>query len=347
MPGAYVGLRVTQQMMFDGGSGMALRRLAITLLLVLAQADFAYAKWSISQISAAYAPSVVMVTALDENDQPLASGSGFFISGDGVVASVHHLFAGGSRVLIKTPDGRKGEVTEVIGDDPARDLLLARTSLRNTPPVTLGDSDIIQQGEEILGIGNSIGWEGILSAGTVASVWKGEGMEMIQMTAPILPGSSGGPVFNHAGEVIGVAVAFLRPGEDLYFAIPVNYLKRMKYNPFSLDALPKATAQPEATLRGHTLIELRFLKPQTAPVPPLPSEKARAYRPPDQAITDGDGGAHFTSRDVYFKNGRKLVCDRVWREGDAVFLVPRGKAYALGYPAAEVAISTTFRGLEE
>jgi len=193
-----------------------------------------------SQIVKKYSPSVVTIVALDQNGQPLSLGSGFFINAEGDVASNHHVLEGSSKAIIKTMDGRTGEVLEIINDDPELDLLIAKTSLKSTNPLPLGDSDTITVGEEVIAIGNPAGLEGTVSNGIVSGVRKVEGFKFIQITAPISPGSSGGPVFNSTGNVIGIATAYLDIGQNLNFAMPSNYLKSLKPVRIKLSSLPKS-----------------------------------------------------------------------------------------------------------
>jgi hypothetical protein len=82
-------------------------------------------------------------------------------------------------------------------------------------------------GERVFAVGNPQGLEGTFSEGIVSSIRKVGMHKLLQITAPISPGSSGGPVLNVKGEVIGVSVATYRGGQNLNFAIPVNYLKAL------------------------------------------------------------------------------------------------------------------------
>ena len=104
---------------------MNLRKLVLIIISVLLCTSFAYAQLTTSQVVKKYSPSVVTIVAFDPNDQPLSLGSGFFINADGDIASNHHLLEGSTKAIIKTMDGRKGEILEVINDDPELDLLIA------------------------------------------------------------------------------------------------------------------------------------------------------------------------------------------------------------------------------
>ena len=214
----------------------------ITLILFLIT-GFAHAEMTTSEIAKKYSASVVTIVALDENDQPLSLGSGFFINESGDIATNHHVLEGSSKAIIKTTRGDKGNILEIIKDDPELDLLVAKTSFKKTTPLPLGDSNTITVGEDIVAIGNPAGLEGTVSKGIISGIRKVEDFKFIQITAPISPGSSGGPVFNLSGKVIGIATAYLDSGQNLNFAMPVNYLTSLKQSRTKLPSLPKAKSK--------------------------------------------------------------------------------------------------------
>jgi S1-C subfamily serine protease len=271
------------------------------------------AEWSISRISERYAPAVVKITTLDEAGRMVGLGSGFFVNSQGFVATNHHVLERASRALVQTVKGETGEILEIARDDPGVDLLIARTSLRHTLPVAMGDSDKILLGESILIMGNSPGWEGTLSSGMITRVRRAGDLSLIQISARILPGCSGGPVFNTSGEVIAVATAFL---DFARFAMPVNYLKNLRPEPSPLKALKGPSVKFEASLVGRTLVEVLV--------------KHNFDSPPPQTLSLFVSGQN-RPLTVCFKSGKRLFCDRVWEEGRTLFLVVRGKSFAVGY----------------
>lgn len=115
----------------------------MTILLMLNVSDFANAGMTASQIAKKYSSSVVTIVGLDINDQPLSLGSGIFINNNGDIVTNHHVLEGCTKAIIKTTKGEKGTILEVVKDDPELDLLVAKTSLTNTNPLPLGDSDTI------------------------------------------------------------------------------------------------------------------------------------------------------------------------------------------------------------
>src|ERR1035438_8100458 len=93
--------------------------------------------------------------------------------------------------------------------------------------LTLGNSDRVQVGEEVVAIGNPLSLESTVSNGIISGIRtvEEEGGKFVQVTTPISPGSSGGPLFNMAGEVVGITTLYLEGGENLNFAIPINDAK--------------------------------------------------------------------------------------------------------------------------
>ncbi len=271
------------------------------------------ADWSISKISERNAPSVVKITVLDKANRAVTSGSGFFVNHQGEIATNYHVLEKASKVIVETVNGDQGEVLGITRADPRVDLLIARTSLRKTSSVTLGDSDGVTVGENVLLMGNAPGWKGTLSSGMITHLRRAGDVGLFQMSARILPGCSGGPVFNISGEVIAVATAFL---DSAHFAMPVNYLKNLRPEPSPLNALKEPSVKFEASLVDRALVEVLVKQDPDVPVAPTSSFLMSDRNHP---VT------------IYFKSGRKLVCDRAWKEGGTLFLVVHGRSFAVGY----------------
>ena len=160
----------------------------------------------------------------DANGQPLGLGSGFFVR-NGQVATNLHVVEGAARGYAKLVARKtKHDIEGLTAIDAKRDLVILKVSVLDVPVLSLGDSDVLQVGELVYAVGNPHGFEGTFSQGIISSI-RGVGTDkLLQLTAPVSPGSSGGPVLNGEGEVIGVSVATFRGGQNLNFAIPSNYL---------------------------------------------------------------------------------------------------------------------------
>ncbi len=171
--------------------------------------------------------STVLLVMEDTNGQPLSLGSGFFVR-DGEVASNFHVVEGAARGYAKIIGQRaKYDIDGITAVDPERDLVILKISDARAAALALGNSESVQVGETVYAIGNPQGLEGTFSQGIVSSIREVGADKLLQITAPISPGSSGGPVLNGKGEVVGVSVATFRGGQNLNFAIPSIYLKQL------------------------------------------------------------------------------------------------------------------------
>jgi S1-C subfamily serine protease len=171
--------------------------------------------------------STVLLVMEDANGQPLSLGSGFFLR-DGEVASNLHVVEGAARGYAKIIGQKpKYNIEGVTAVDPERDLVILKISGVRSSTLALASSDAVQVGETVYAVGNPQGLEGTFSQGIVSSIREVGTDKLLQITAPISPGSSGGPVMNSKGEVIGVSVATFRGGQNLNFAIPSNYIKAL------------------------------------------------------------------------------------------------------------------------
>jgi hypothetical protein len=173
------------------------------------------------------ADGAIVTIVMANNDKPIASGTGFLVNPDGVIVTNYHVIATGNAAAVKFPDGTVLPVDGVLAADKVRDLAVVKIHGKTFRTLTLGNSDRIQVGEAVVAIGNPLSLESTVSNGIVSGVRTAEkfGGKFLQTTAPISPGSSGGPLFNMAGEVVGITTLYLKGGENLNFAIPVNDAK--------------------------------------------------------------------------------------------------------------------------
>ena len=163
----------------------------------------------------------------DANGQPLSLGSGFFLEEDQIATNLH-VVEGATRGYAKLVGKEtKFNIEGYTAIDEKRDLIILKVTAFGTQAISLGNSDFAQVGETVYAVGNPRGLEGTFSQGIISSIRPVGTDKLIQITAPLSPGSSGGPVLNHRGEVIGVSVLTIRDGQNLNFAIPSNYLKTL------------------------------------------------------------------------------------------------------------------------
>ena len=193
--------------------------------------------------------AIVSIVMSDKDGHAIAQGSGFLISNDGVILTNYHVIAEGSSAVVKLPDGTLYVVDGVLASDKVRDVAVIKAHGSNFRTLTLGNSDQLQVGEEVVAIGNPLSLESTVSNGIVSGIRtvEEEGGKFLQVTTPISPGSSGGPLFNMAGEVVGITTMYLKGGENLNFAIPINDAKRLLLDKSTtIQALPNETEPIQA-----------------------------------------------------------------------------------------------------
>jgi len=172
-------------------------------------------------------PAIVTVISYDIKGKPLGIGSGFFIEKSLIITNFH-VIDDASFVKVKPYDGKIYEA-KIIFKDESHDLAIIKLddSYQATKELTL-NFDLPRIGEHVLVIGHPLGLEQTVSDGIISGIRKKDKkLELIQITAPISSGSSGGPVLNLKGEVIGVATLYLIKGQNLNFAVSSKHLSRM------------------------------------------------------------------------------------------------------------------------
>lgn len=176
-------------------------------------------------------PSAVAIETFDSKDNTVSRGSGFFIAPDRVITN-RHVIEHSSRVEIHLLDGKKFPVRGVLAVDGEGDLALLQVDVPKALAIPLPIVRAVpQEGESIVVIGNPYGLEGSVSNGIVSAVREISGYgKIIQITASISPGSSGSPVVNMAGQVIGIATLQAAEGQNLNFAVPAERIAQLKIN---------------------------------------------------------------------------------------------------------------------
>src|SRR6266705_6201515 len=173
-------------------------------------------------------PSAVAIETFDVRGEKLSRGSGFFIDVDRIVTN-RHVIEGAYRAEIHLNSGNAYQVRSVAAVDAEGDLALLKIDApRNlVRPLSL-DRTSPQEGESVVVIGNPFGLEGSVTNGIVFAVRDIPGFgRIIQITAPISPGSSGSPVVNMQGQVIGVATLQITGGQRVNFAIPSERIAQL------------------------------------------------------------------------------------------------------------------------
>lgn len=196
---------------------------------------------SISDVVSTVAPSVVEITTeqlvtdsyFSQRIQS-GAGSGVIISQDGYIITNHHVIAGASNIVVTLHDKTKYDAV-LVGSDPNTDIAVLKVEATGLSAAVMGDSDKLAVGETAIAIGNPLGslggtvTDGIISALNRDITVKGHTMNLLQTSAAISPGNSGGGLFNSNGELIGIvnAKSGATDSEGLGFAIPINTAKKV------------------------------------------------------------------------------------------------------------------------
>lgn len=192
----------------------------VTLLVALPL--FADEQLTVRGIAAA-AKSGVATVHTYANDKEIAFGTGFFIREDGVLVTNLHVVEGGDSVSVETESGEIYDNVYVLSRDDRRDLILLQIPVSGVPFLDIADDRHTEVGDTVYVIGNPLGLKGTFSDGLLSARRLENGVSYLQISAPISQGSSGGPVLNSAGQVIGVSTLTYVDGQNLNLAIPARY----------------------------------------------------------------------------------------------------------------------------
>ena len=172
-------------------------------------------------------PAVICVSGRRDDGRG-GLGSGFLLAPDGFALTNSHVVHGRNKLAATTSDGDRLDA-ELVGDDPATDLALIRLSARDLPFAQLGESESLRVGQLVIAMGNPFGFQSTVSTGVVSALsrtMRGESGRLIenivQHTAPLNPGNSGGPLVDSHGRVAGINTAIIAQAQGLGFAVPAK-----------------------------------------------------------------------------------------------------------------------------
>jgi len=169
--------------------------------------------------------TVVVIVALDVKGNSVSQGSGFIVRADGAVVTNYHVISNATDITIKAGD-KVLEAEGLLHIDKENDLVILKAKGKNLQAVKFGDIEKLNVGEKVYVISSPQGLENTISEGILSGIRELDPKrKILQITAPISQGSSGGPVFNKNGEVIGIATFLIKEAQNINFAMPVNLIK--------------------------------------------------------------------------------------------------------------------------
>ena len=205
-------------------------KIIIVVLFIFFNISRANCQESFSGIIEKIMPSVVTVNTYGKHNNKLKVGSGFFINSNGDVITNCHVIEKAAKIEIISLDGAKYNVKKIVAENKSADIVQIAT---NIPPNKVHFLKISERlpkiGDRILVFGSPLGFEQTVADGLISAIREIPTFgKIIQISAPVSPGSSGGPVVNLNGEVVGVAAFQIVGGQNLNFAIPAPILLSLK-----------------------------------------------------------------------------------------------------------------------
>lgn len=189
------------------------------------------------QLAQRATPATVTILAIDSRGDTVGQGSGFIVTPDGVVVTNYHVMAGAASGAVVLSSGERYTIAAALAVDPVADVAVIKIPGISLP--TLPTTNVLPPvGSHVVAVGSPLGLYQTVTDGIVSARRVVKGRELLQISAPISPGSSGGPVLNVSGAVVAISTAYLQGGQALNFAVPVRYAMAL----LGSDVHPRAIA---------------------------------------------------------------------------------------------------------
>lgn len=228
------------------------------LLIALLIVKFCYAQ-DTKEVAGKILSSTVSIITKDKDFQTLALGSGFITDNEEVVTNLHVVEGARYVFVIKNKSVEEISSSGYISLDKENDIVLLKVPGLIGERLEIKQTTFPQIGEQIFVAGNPKGLTGTFSDGLVSGIRELENRKLIQISAPISPGSSGGPVVDKSSSLIGVSVGGISDGQNLNFAIPALYVKKLIENKSSLNQFnfskSKVTGTPYEDIREGVVVQ--------------------------------------------------------------------------------------------
>ncbi|MFO0945793.1 MAG: transglutaminase family protein [Planctomycetota bacterium] len=186
---------------------------------------------SVDELSDVAKRSVVIISFQGRDGRREGMGTGFVIKEGGFIATNLHVIGEARPIQVTSADGMSHEVLSIHASDRHRDLAILQIKDEKLPPLPLGNSDDLKEGEAVIAIGNPHGLAHSVVSGVVSAKREIDGRPMIQLAIPIEPGNSGGPLLDMRGRVHGVLTMKSAVTENLGFAVTSNSIKPLLEKP--------------------------------------------------------------------------------------------------------------------
>lgn len=211
---------------------------------------------SIQEIAERTAPSVVVIAGLNEKGRDRDLGSGYVASADGIIVTSYHVIRGEESLRVRFATGDEYPVTTVVGYNIKNDVAALQTLHPPSAPLKTDPTERVTVGDRVLAIGDPLGLVSTVSEGMVTALRDDEGTHYIQTQAPIAPGSSGGPLLNEHGSVIGLVTWSRVDGQNLNFAVSARHISELLKHkrPISREQMLSETLVVKELSRGTTSI---------------------------------------------------------------------------------------------
>ena len=210
------------------------------------------------QIYARCASAVFYIEIYNKNGQAVSSGSGVFLNESGLAITNHHVIDDAYSAKIMTTDGKVYNVKGYYDARESIDMALIQIDGSGFNYLPIGDYAAIAGGQNIFAIGSPKGFDNTISTGIISNPKRVlNGIDFIQMTAPISPGSSGGALINDKGQLIGINTAYYEGGQNLNLAVPIYHMEELTTD--ALHSLPIGSDTPTdygASMRFDSTLEV-------------------------------------------------------------------------------------------
>ena len=268
-----------------------------------------------------------------------ASGSGFILTGDGYVLTNYHVIESSNSISVTLYDGKSYDAV-LIGYDESSDIAVLKIDAEGLTPVVLGDSDNLNVGDSVVAIGNPLGEEycltmtdGIVSALDRSVNYQGKTMRLLQTSAAINEGNSGGPLINDKGQVIGITnmkiISAASGVEGIGFAIPTDTVVQV-VNAIMEDGAVYGRATIGITVGPVTEEIAEYYDIPNGLYVSEVNEKSDAFRQglcPGDIITRVNGKRCTETSDIADAKNKCEVGDklkfRIWRDGETMDITVR------------------------